>query len=290
MQSGDRALLKEGLRLLHALNRFDGAVPRGAQTWEVPLHTPDILASANLVRAYTLGYEATGDRELLERARYWAWTGVPFVYLTKPAPGPVGPYATIAVLGATNWEAPNWLGLPVQWCGLVYADALNRLAHSDPKGPWRRLADGIALSGVQQSFPLSEKDRQGLLPDSFNLLGQVRNDPSINPATLLPVAIPAYGRPTPYTMLSLRKAGVFLQAPCKVSGVTESPSRAAFTVEGWPEGEYWVLLSGLAAGPKVTVNGVPAAVDFRRDAGCGLLAVRIRGRAQIVVDGITPSG
>lgn len=290
MQSGDRSLLKEGLRLLHALDRFDGTVPRGAQTWEVPLHTPDILASANLVRAYTLGYEATGDAALLSRAKYWAWTGVPFVYLVKPAPGPVGRYAAIAVLGATNWEAPNWLGLPVQWCGLVYADALNRLARSDPKGPWRKLADGIALSGVQQTFATTEKDRQGLLPDSSNLLGQVRNDPAINPATLLPVAIQAYGRPAPYMMLSLRKAGVFLQAPCKVTGVDQTPGRVAFTVEGWPDGNYYVLLSGLAAEPKVTVDGAAAKGEFRRDGDCGLLAIRLRGRANVVVDGIAPSG
>ena len=56
---------------------YANTVPRGAQTWEVPLHTPDILASAHLVSAYTLGYELSGDPALLDRAKYWAWTGVP---------------------------------------------------------------------------------------------------------------------------------------------------------------------------------------------------------------------
>ena len=32
-------------------------------------------------------------------------------------------------------------------------DALYRLAPHDPGGPWRRLADGIAASGVQQTVP-----------------------------------------------------------------------------------------------------------------------------------------
>src|SRR5204863_2120767 len=55
--SGDPNLVRAGLRLLRALDKFRDTVPRGAQTWEVPLHTPDILASAYLVRAYTRGYE-----------------------------------------------------------------------------------------------------------------------------------------------------------------------------------------------------------------------------------------
>src|SRR5207253_380680 len=129
---GNSGLISEGLRVLRALDGFAGTVPRGAQTWEIPLHTPDILAAAHLVRAYTLGYELTGEPHFLEQARYWAWTGVPFLYLINPTAQPVGPYATIAVLGATHWTAPVWLGQPVQWCGLVYADALYRLAPYDP--------------------------------------------------------------------------------------------------------------------------------------------------------------
>ena len=138
--AGDLTVVEEGLRLLRILHRrFEHGVPRGAQTWEIPLHTPDILGSAYLVKAFALGYELTGDPELLDAARYWAWTGVPFVYLVNPTDqggsSAVGPYATIPVLGATNWVAPNWIGLPVQWCGLVYADGLFQLARLDPRAP-----------------------------------------------------------------------------------------------------------------------------------------------------------
>ena len=128
----------------------------------MPLHTPDILAAAYLVRAYTLGYEITGEPQFLEQAKYWAWTGVPFVYLVNPTDQAVGPYATIAVYGATQWVAPNWMGLPVQWCGLVYADALYRLVKYDPSGPWQQIAEGISASGVQQTWPFgSDPARQG---------------------------------------------------------------------------------------------------------------------------------
>lgn len=98
---------------------YANTVPRGAQTWEMPLHTPDVLASAHMVRAYLLGYLMTGREDLLEQAKYWAWTGVAFVFLDNPTEHEVGDYAIIAVLGATNWQAPVWFGRPVQWCGLV---------------------------------------------------------------------------------------------------------------------------------------------------------------------------
>ena len=158
MFCGQRDLITNALQHLREMERFRDGVPRGAQTWECPLHTPDILASAQMVRAYTLGYELTGETHFLDEARYWAWTGIPFVYLVNPTEAPVGLYATIAVYGATQWRAPVWFGLPVQWCGLVYADALYRLVRSDPKGPWKQVADGITLSGMQQSWPEADPE------------------------------------------------------------------------------------------------------------------------------------
>ena len=128
----NREEIAQGIARLRALAKFRGRVPRGAQTWEIPLHTPDILASAHLVRAYALGYELTGEQEFLDQAIDWAWTGVPFVYLVNPTGQPVGPYSTIPVLGATSWKAPVWFGRPVPWCGLVYADALYWLARHAP--------------------------------------------------------------------------------------------------------------------------------------------------------------
>ena len=59
-----------------------------------------------------------------------------------------GPALVTAIALAFKLLDAVWLGLPVQWCGLVYADALYRLEPHDPKGPWKQLADGIAASGV----------------------------------------------------------------------------------------------------------------------------------------------
>jgi len=161
------------------MKRFD--TPRGAQTWECALHTPDILASAYLVWAYVRGYELTGRPDYLAEARRWALSGVPFVYLWGSEP--VMLYGTIAVYGATNWVAPFWIGLPVQWCGGVYAYALTMLAPYDSSLDWKHLARGILVAAEQMQFP--DGPNAGLLPDSFELRDQERRPWLINPCALV---------------------------------------------------------------------------------------------------------
>lgn len=176
--TGDEASKDAGLKALEFMKRF--RTPRGAQVWECPLHAPDVLASAYLVKAYTLGYELTGNGEWRDLAVRWALSGVPFVYQWSNQP--IMAYATTPTLCATNWTSPVWVGLPVQWCGLVYADALLDLALHDRTLDWRKLAQGILISGEQQMYP--DGPSIGLLPDSFALADQQRRPANINPATI----------------------------------------------------------------------------------------------------------
>lgn len=284
--SGDAGLRESGLRHLRALGRFRGTVPRGAQTWEVPLHTPDILASAHLVRAYTLGYELSGDPQFLEEARHWAWTGVPFVYLWAPGPGPVGIYATTPVLGATQWVAPNWIGLPVQWCGLVYADALYRLAALDEEGPWKRLADGITASGVQQSYPASDRRFAGLLPDSFSLRAQQRNPANINPGTLQACAVRLFGAGPMYDSRRFGKSGLRVQAAGGIFALSDAADVCSFRVEGWPSGPHRVQVHGDEGRWRIRVVGagpVAGGANEVWDAAKGPALVTVEGRAVLEV-------
>ncbi|MGD0089996.1 MAG: hypothetical protein ABSE73_08755 [Planctomycetota bacterium] len=282
---GNRELVKEALRVLRALNKFDNTVPRGAQTWEVPLHTPDILASAHLVKAYTLGYELTGEREFLDRAVYWAWTGVPFVYLVNPTPKPVGTYATIAVLGATNWQAPVWFGQPVQWCGLVYADALYGLARHVPGGPWKQLADGITACGIQFTWPQQDKDRQGLLPDFYHLRQQVSDGPAINPGTVQANAVRLYGQPPVYSFHASRENGWYIHVPGELSDVVERKGQVSFKVRCALDQAYYVLVSGLEAQPRVRLNEEDAVLGQAHQfvAESGWLILRLTGSTKIEI-------
>jgi len=256
--SGDKELIKKALKLLDKQTTlYAETVPRGAQTWEVPLHTPDILASAHMVKAYALGYVISDEEKYLEQARYWAWTGVPFVYLYPPTSGKVGAYSIIAVLGATNWRAPLWLGQPVQWCGLVYCSALHLLSVCDTKGPWEKIAKGITTTGLQMSWPVTDKDRQGLLPDFFDLKAQIGAGPAINPGTVQAHIAELYDKGKIYDVKKLTSRGWFIHAPCAISDVREDKKAAAFVVDGWGEKTYYVLVSGIKREPReVLARGV----------------------------------
>jgi hypothetical protein len=279
---GDPELIGRSVAMLRRQDHFHGSVPRGVQVWELPLHVPDIMASAYLTRAYVDGYQMTGDPRLLDEAIHWAWTGLPFVYLRDPVGKPIGPYATIAVYGATHWQAPDWIGLPVQWCGLVYADALYRLAECDA-WPWRQVAEGITLSGVQQSFPLSEPAHAGLLPDSFVLARQHRNPPDINPATLGISAVRYYTGNCIYDFRGLPENGLLIHAPGRITIGKCGGRKADFVIDAWPEEPCCALINRLPAAPDVTVNGRhieltgPNAFDPAR----GQLTLRIKGKSRI---------
>lgn len=254
--SADPQLIEQGLALLDEQTLlYAGTVPRGAQTWEIPLHTPDILASAHMVKAYTLGYVISERPEYLEQARYWAWTGVPFVYLANPTSGEVGPYATIAVLGATNWQAPIWFGLPVQWCGLVYGSALHQLGRYDSSGPWRMLAKAITATGLQMTWPESDMERQGLLPDFFHLRAQISDGPAINPGTVQAHVAELFGRGRLYDVRRVDGRNWFVHAPCAIEDLDCSGNSVSFALDGWGDAGFSVLISGVSSAPsRVTVR------------------------------------
>jgi len=278
----DRELISKLLKLLDLQTMLYGwTVPRGAQTWEVPLHTPDILASAHLVRAYVYGYVLTGRQDYLEQARYWAWTGVPFVYLSNPTEGDCGPYATIPVLGATSWKAPVWLGLPVQWCGLVYGSSLHLLSEYDDTGPWKTLAQGITRAGLQMTWPATDELRQGLLPDFFDLNRQVRDGPAINPGTVGARLPEAYDQGKLYQFHRFSN-GWFLHAPCAIRDVTEEGGRMTFALDGFGEEPYHILLSGVRSG-EMEFQIEPKPVAITRHQEENLVVVQYQGKQRAVV-------
>lgn len=283
--SGDPALTNKSLSLLDMQTTlYKNAEPRGAQTWEIPLHTPDILASAYLVKAYVLGYAMTGKKTYLDEARYWAWTGIPFVYLRPPAEGSVGDYSTIAVYGATSWESPNWIGLPVQWCGLVYASALHQLAKYDTSGPWAKVAEGITATGLLMSYPADDAVHGGLLPDSYNLKTQTRNGPDINPGTVQAHFTELFGKGKLYDFTRLAKHGWHISAPCEISRVKEDAHVAQFSIAGFGSEKYSVLISLIGKKPRaVLVNGLKRS-EFKYDPAMKILIIEgLKGPAKLAI-------
>jgi len=288
--SGDIDLCKASIDLLNKQTTlYSNSVPRGAQTWELALHTPDILASAHLVKAYTLGYIISGQADHLEQARYWAWTGLPFVYLNQPTDGPIGKYTTIAVYGATNWQAPVWFGRPVQWCGLVYASSLHLLSQYDNSGPWSDIAKGITSAGLQLTWPDSDQERVGLLPDFFELKEQLRAGPAINPGTVEAHVAELYGRGKLYDLKKI-KDGMFIHAPCEIKNLKNDQIITA-DVEGWGNRDYQIVISGMQKAPqKVTAHqldskaiilGAEEVPDFEYHSGLKLLVIKTKGHIRL---------
>ncbi len=191
--TGDSDALRAGEKALRLMERF--RLPRGGQTWECPMYEPDILPAAWAVAANLEAFGATGNPRWLHNAVYWAETGVPFVYLWQLPDRPMMLGATLPVFGSTFYTH-SWLGMPVQWCGLVYAYHIQRLAkvleRHRPKAngsplplslnfspqDWQRLAELITVSAQYQQF--DEGELKGTYPDS--LTDFVRRNPAfINP-------------------------------------------------------------------------------------------------------------
>ena len=192
--TGNRESLAAGEKTLQFMKRF--RTPRGAQVWELSLHTPDIMASAWAAIAYTRGYELTDNPEYLDLARRWAVSGMPFVY--QWGNRPVMRYATIPVYGATHWKGTNWMGLPVQWCGTRYAQALLILAEHDQTLDWRKIAEGILIAAEQMQYV--DGPTIGLLPDAYELADQVRRPVDINPCALVSLRRQLDGQPAKLMM------------------------------------------------------------------------------------------
>ena len=268
--TGDEGLIAETLAVLDKFTEIYGNdVPRGAQPWEMPLHTPDILASGNIVNCYVRGYLLSGNPRYLERARYWARTGMTMIYFVDPptdVPNPIGRYATIGVMGATNWAAPNWIGLPVQWCGLVYSAALVDLAEIETDAGlaalWRHLAKGITASGVDQSFLPSDGAKVGLLPDSFAPVQQERRDPPINPGTVQENVSNFIGLPYYRVIRAVPGGKTLLHVPGRATvRPPQAGERARVEIAGWPKAPYKVFFSRVQKPSAVKANGQP--VPFR---------------------------
>lgn len=218
--SGDRDLAEAGLAAMQQMNRYN--VPRGAQMWECPLYQPDILAAAYAIRAYGEAYRLTGDPAHLARARYWAWSGLPFLYLWELPGYPTMRYNVISVIGST-FHSHSWIGLPVVWCGLVYAYALQDFAQYDDSLDWQAIAMGITRSAEWQQY--TEGENRGTYPDSWDMVENRPIPADISPENILMNGFRLYG-PSPaidFERFNTPEGAVMLNAAARISRVNGAP-------------------------------------------------------------------
>ncbi|UCH36562.1 MAG: hypothetical protein JSV65_09470 [Armatimonadota bacterium] len=280
----DERLLAAGLKGLEFMEQFK--VPRGAQVWEVPLHTPDILAAAHGVDACLAGYLATGNETHLRRAVYWAESGLPFLYTWQaPEEGlEAMRYGSIPVFGAT-WYVGSWFGRLVQWNGLAYASSLQRLAEYDKTYDWRHIAEGVTRSGIIQQR--LEPDYLGLYPDSVGMIdGSVSWGLMLGPQGILNNVFPLIGRDLePHTETpKLNGTPVTLLAAGQLSGVRCDADSVSFLLR-YPAGEWmYATLVGVAGPGQVVADATNVArveqfaaqPGYRYDPVLGVVEIKLR--------------
>ena len=229
------------------MNSFHSGVFRLAMELGIPVYPCCIAGNERFPR-------------YLEEADYWATTGLLFIYLVDPTQdyGPIGRYATIAVMGATGWQAPYWIGQPVQWCGLVYRNSLlfysNLLKDKNERNYWQKVATGITITGLQESFQLDDKERQGLLPDYYILNAQQSDGPAINPGTVQNGLAEAYNRGNMFGKFPIC-TGSLIHLLGTASHIKGDAANFSADLQLWPKDKTEVLVSGIPQKPiKVTWN------------------------------------
>ena len=178
--TGNKSSLEAGKKALSYMDRF--VVPRGAQAWECPLYEPDILAAAHAVGAYIEAHEVLGNKSYLKKAEYWAQVGLLFLYHWNLPDRPGMRYASIPVFG-TTFYTHSWLGVPVQWNGLVYAYFLQRLNQHSKDEKWQKVAEGITISAMYQQW--EDGELKGTYPDGFYGFCTEGKGPHLNPEDIM---------------------------------------------------------------------------------------------------------
>ena len=271
-------------------------VPRAAQVWEVPVHTPDILAAADAVDAYLEAYRFSGDPRWLRDAVTWARRGLPFVYLWSDPQKPFLLGATIPVFGA-SWFQGSWFGRPVQWNGLRYAYAIQKLAEHDRSKPWRQIAEMIVRSAMYQQDVAGEN--VALWPDNISAVDSQKCPWVFSPREIIHCVLKLIGRDEEpqTTILGQGERRLHVTATAKIDRATWDGRTCSFRAT-YPAGEQGVILvanvvrpaavyldgRSLTERPDVEKGPEPG---WRYDMGSGYLSIRVHhdGPALVRIDG-----
>lgn len=139
---------------------------------------PSLFVAADVAECFLLGYRVTGETRFLEEARYWADTGLPFIYLWSPAQKPVLPGAALPVLG----ERP---GIAEQVAGLAYARVLAELDRYRDDDLYEKVIHSILASTMHQQATTGAE--AGTYPLHWNVVTGQAEGPRLQPDLLLSV-------------------------------------------------------------------------------------------------------
>lgn len=151
---------EKGLQAISAFTR-----PTGSGPTELPIHGAELFALALGLQAAIEAYDYKQDPQYLQLAVRLAKEGLPFIYLHKIPERNYSVYGAVPAFSATNWRE-GWFGRIVQWTGLVYSEALLRLAPLDQSLDWNKLAQGIMNEAARE---VDTGRAAGRFPDSVEV-------------------------------------------------------------------------------------------------------------------------
>ncbi len=320
--TGDESAWQAALKGLADLDRY--TIPTVYRQEECP-PAPSLHGSYLALRSYLGAYRLTGERKYLDRAVYWARTGLPFIYLWSLPPrqvtaaqvhteqklNPPGDalyrdarrdvmlYGGLYGYGSSQFSH-HWFGLLVQWIPLVYAQDLIVLAEYDSGFPWKKVAEGILASAAAQSF---DKDPYtGLLPDAFSLDSWTPSGPAFSPAKLLDAVLRHHDgwSPLPRTVI-VRHGGLrcHLTSSSRPGDVKLDGRTLTFSLSDPLWTHVRVIVAGIGDHPAMWVDGRewPRADDLESQDECwaptsdglSLLKVRTKPTARHVEIRLAPA-
>jgi hypothetical protein len=170
------AVVKKALTYLEQCD-----IPCGGFYLDTPFHTPDLQTAATLVWLYVWAYEYSGNTDYLERAKHFAFAGLPFVYQTTQKDHML--YGTVGKFGGTNRRLPLHFGLMSTRIGIQYAYALTLLSKHDRETEWKTVAKGIMLA--VENLQYTEGIESGCIPELFDVVEQEHRGWKVNPCALV---------------------------------------------------------------------------------------------------------
>jgi|GEM_PF-3176169 len=264
LMTGNPRSLSSGLKGLEFMNRF--LVPTSAEYWEVPLVNPNLRAASLTVDSYLDAFLVTGKTEYLEKAKYWAYTGLPFLYVWNPSDRPAMRYGSISVMG-TTFHTHTWFKRLVQWVGLVYAGSIQRLAEYDSSFPWRKIAEGILISAMYQQRTETgpegkpeDCEHTGFYPDSWDVeLNKDTYHWCLSPRGIADVLFNHLGtNPRIKTkIISIGERKIYINSPVDIKSVDffEKESKIKIILSDSILDKYAIVIFGLEKPEGVRVDG-----------------------------------
>jgi hypothetical protein len=291
--TGDSDAAGAGIRALDRMDRQYRLPEAGPEDRSWTSET--VLAAAQAAECFLLGYQITGEDRYVESARYWADTGLPFVYFWGDREHPALKHAVVPALSPDLFNTAG----PVeaaQESGLVYARVLRALSRVRPDGLYDYVSEGIVASAMQQQ-PLTGEGA-GLYPERWRVSENRGESAQLSPDLLLAAMYPLMGYDTEVSHARVRVGPdrIFVASGATIHQADTSAMRVRLKLRWLPGEETYTTITGVVARPlSVEYNssalisrGIPlrrsflpegeseAGVGWSYDPDTGIMILRLR--------------